>query len=147
MSLNAGYVMSNEQVALGAEGPDSTPIWIFPGDNPTNGIISTQQSLTVKAGWTITGPLATLMAGCKYRCQVLLEKMGPAEANPGVFTTLVPHNPVVGPQNYTANITIPAGLSEGVYRVVCSFNALGPTGNPIAVAGFSDLGFIQVFPN
>ena len=147
VSLSAGYAISNEQVLFGAEGPDSNPIWTFPGDSPTNGIISTDQSLTIQAKWTVAGPLSTLMTGCKYRCQILLEKMGPAEAAPGIFTTVVPHVPVVGPQNYTANIVIPAGLSDGVYRVVLSFNALSPVNAPLPIAGFGDLGFIQVFAN
>lgn len=147
VNLNPTLQITNTNVQLGAEGPDSTPIWLLPGSNPTNSIISTHQTLTVNASWTVTGPLATIMtSACRYRCQILLEKMGPAEALPGIFTTQVNHIVGFGPQNYNAAITIPQ-LSEGVYRVVFSFNLLGPSGAPLPVAGFDDLGFIQVFPN
>jgi hypothetical protein len=147
VNLNAGFQILNENVRLGAEGPDGSPIWTFPGDTPTNRILSTDQSLRVNVKWTTQGPLATLMGNCKYVCRVFLEQMGQNEASPGVYTAVVNHVPVVGPQNYTATITIPAGLQEGVYRIVFSLNMLGATGNPIPVAGFADLGFLQVFPN
>ena len=147
INLNSGFQILNENVRLGAESPDGTPIWTFPGDTPTNRILSTDQSLRVVVKWTTQGPLATLMGNCKYVCRVFLEQMGPNEAAPGTFSTVVNHIPVVGPQNYTANITVPAGLQEGVYRIVFSLNMLDATGNPIPVAGFADLGFLQVFGN
>ncbi len=147
IELNAGFQILNENVTLGAESADGTPIWTFAGDTPTNRILSTDQSLRVNVSWTTQGPLATLMGGCKYVCRIFLEQMGQNEANPGVYTSVVNHIPVVGPTAYSPFITIPAGLQEGVYRVVFSLNMLGPTNNPIPVAGFADLGFLQVFSN
>lgn len=147
VNLNAGFQIQNENVVLGAEGPDGSPIWTFPGDNPTNRIISTDQSLNVRADWTTVGALATLMGGCKYVCRLFLEQMGQSEAAPGVYQSVVNHIPVVGPQPYSAPINIPAGLQPGVYRLVFSLNMLDAAGNPIPVAGFADLGFLQVFGN
>ena len=147
VNLNAGFQILNENVRLGAESNDGSPIWTFPGDTPTNRILSTDQSLRVEAKWTTQGPLATLMGNCKYVCRVFLEQMGQDEASPGTYSTVVNHIPVVGPQNYSAIIVIPRGLSEGVYRMVFSLNMLGASGNPIPVAGFADLGFLQVFNN
>lgn len=147
VNLNAGFQILNESVRLGAETNDGAPIWTFPGDNPTNQIISTDQGLRVEVKWTTQGALATLMGNCKYVCRVFLEQMGQNEANPGVYKTIVTHIPVVGPQNYSATISVPAGLQEGVYRLVFSLNMLDPNNQPIPVAGFSDLGFLQVFGN
>ncbi|TNE57171.1 MAG: hypothetical protein EP344_11490 [Bacteroidetes bacterium] len=147
VNLNAGFQILNENVRLGAESADGTPIWTFPGDTPTNRILSTDQSLRVEVKWRTQGPLATLMGNCKYVCRVFLEQMGPSEAAPGVYTTVVNHIPVVGPHDYNATINIPAGLSEGVYRIVFSLNMLDATNDPIPVAGFADLGFLQVFGN
>lgn len=147
VNLSSGFQILNEKVNLGAEGPDGNPIWTFPGDNPSNRIISTDQTLSIKAEWTTKGPLATLMGNCKYVCRIFLEQMGQNEASPGVYQAVVNHVPVVGPQCYAARIVIPSGLQEGVYRLVFSFNMLDSTGNPIPVAGFADLGFLQVFGN
>lgn len=148
VNLNAGFQILNENVRLGAESADGSPIWTFPGDSPTNRIISTDQSLRVEVKWTTQGPLATLMGNCKYVCRVFLEQMGHDEATPGTYSTVVNHIPVVGPQNYAATIVVPqGGLQEGVYRMVFSLNMLSAAGTPIPVAGFADLGFLQVFAN
>ena len=147
INLNSGLQILNERVSLGAESADGNPIWTFPGDSPTNRIISNEQSLKVEINWTTRGPLATLMGNCKYVCRVFLEQMGHAEANPGVYQSVVNHIPVFGPQNYATTIVVPAGLPAGVYRLVFSLNMLDATGDPIPVAGFADLGFLQVFAN
>lgn len=147
IDLNAGFQISNGNVSLGAESDDNTPIWEFTGDTPTNRILSTDQGLRVDVSWTTFGPYASLMGGCKYVCRIFLEQMGQNEANPGVYTSIVNHVPVVGPQNYSTYVSVPAGLQEGVYRIVFSLNMLGPTNNPFPVAGFRDLGFLQIFAN
>ncbi|MBK6931286.1 MAG: hypothetical protein IPH12_10635 [Saprospirales bacterium] len=147
VNLNAGFIVSNTGVRLGAESDDVNAIWQFTGDNPTNRMVSTDQSLVVDVEWTVEGPMASLMGNCKYICRLFLEQMGPGEAAPGFYQTQVNHIPVNGPTNYTAQISIPQGLSEGVYRVVFSFNMLDPNNNPFPVAGFEDLGFLQVFGN
>lgn len=147
VNLNAGFQVTNESVRLGAESNDNTAIWTFTGDTPTNRIISNDQSLRIEAEWTTQGAMASLMGNCKYVCRVFLEQMGQNEAAPGVYQSIVNHVPVVGPHNYATSITIPAGLGAGVYRLVFSINMLDPNGNPIPVAGFEDLGFLQVFAN
>jgi hypothetical protein len=147
VNLNGSFLVTNEKVSLGAEGPDSTAPWIFAGDNPTNRMISTQQTLNVQANWTVSGAFASLLGGCKYSCKVFLEQMGGSEAAPGVYSANVNHITAATPTNYTANILIPAGLDPGVYRLVFTFNMLSPTNAPVPVAGFTDLNLIQVFAN
>ncbi len=144
VNLSAGFNVTNFNVALGNEAPDATPVWTFPGDTPTNRILSDDQSLRIDAQWTVQGPVAALMGNCKYLCRVFLEQMGAGEAFPGNYQTLVNHVPVVGPVNYTAHVTIPP-IPAGVYRIVFTLTMLGPSNNHLPVAGFVDLGFLQVF--
>jgi hypothetical protein len=144
-STSALFNISAGVANLGAESNDVTPVWVDLGQNPTNRIITNDQSLTVNAQWTANGAFHLILGASgvsKWECNVYLEAMGNAEAFPGRYTTNV--SLVNSATNtYNTAITIPAGLAAGLYRVVYSMTIKHGTLN-IPFGGFSDLGFIQV---
>jgi hypothetical protein len=138
----------NADVTLVAEGPDASGM-SYAGDNPTNQLISEAQSLTVSFAWTVSGIIRQFTA-IAYRPTVFIEKMGVGESATDFAVTLnapISLTPFV-PQNHAANVTIPSGLSAGLYRITACLTCKTIPGNVnLPSAGFMDLGFVQVYPN
>ena len=118
---------------------------------PINDIIQTDQDVTVIVDWQVSGSLAGIICG-EYVTTVYCERMGKGEVTNDDCFAVVPHVSTSKTQPYEAIVTIPKNtLDAGVYRLVVAINfrttpaAKGMNSMPIPVAGFCDLGLIQVY--
>lgn len=146
--VSGGFKISSGSYAIMTESKDLGGL--FPADAPfdpslTNRLIQTDQGVTVKLKWTVTGGLAVLIAG-KWSYKVIFEKMGGDEF-PGEFSGTTPFVAALT-NTYNVSVAVPANqLTEGVYRVIAIVNLEGPAPANVKapVAAFADLGLIQVY--
>lgn len=145
VKLTNAFKIKATQLAVVTEGDDVIGMWpVNPGDTPMNDIIQADQDLMVKAAWSVSGALASIVCG-EYITTVYCERMGKLEVNED-FSVKVPHVQTAACTNYSATITIPKNtLGEGVYRLVVAINFRSEKDLPIPVAGFCDLGLMQVY--
>jgi hypothetical protein len=139
---SAFFNIFNSDVTLISEGNDSTGPFTYAGDNPTNQLISADQDVTARITWN-AGGLIPAMSKLDYTVTLYVDG---AVAD----TKVVTGGPLglSSPASYTADVIMPSGLSVGVHRltVTLTVKVNGPGGLNLPVAGFQDLGSIQVYP-
>ena len=147
-SKPVGYFnLLTPQVNWVNEGSDSSGVFQYPGEGPTNQLISEQETLTVNFSWSISGVMH-IISDVEAKLQVFLECMGSAEASPGVYSTSVLMPMGGGTASFSSNVTIPVGLPVALYRLSATLTCKAmPSGLYLPSAAFIDLGFIQVYPN
>lgn len=145
-NIAAGFSIKNGSFAIMTEGADTGGVFPAPGPfdpTQTNRFIQTDQSSTIKLGWTVQGGLALLMSGT-WKCKVILEKMGGGESA-NEFSANTPFVSALS-HDYKVAINIPANsVEEGVYRLLAVVNLVGPSGANAPVVAFADLGLIQFY--
>ena len=120
----------------------------FPAPGPfspdeSNMFIQTDQDLLVNFKWTASGAIFLFLSGI-WKCTVYLEPMGGGGSpiTPQFATTPVITGKISS--DYDVNVQIPAIKKEGVYRVVATITLQGG-GTQLPVAGFAEIGLIQVY--
>lgn len=152
VAFNAGFNVSPWSFSFLDEMPDTST---GPGDWPsagphhpsrTNRVVQSDQEMHGHFRWRASGNLHLLLNNtCEWICSVYFEQMGSGESRPGNFETVVDLTGGFS-NNYVATVKIPAGLSQGIYRVVTAVNLRQKGSNmPLPVAGFEDEGFIQIY--
>ena len=110
----------------------------------TNRLIQYDQFWTVGFSWIVNGPLACLLEGGYWKCEVLFEHMGGGESyyQPEVIVD------DLGRSGYQYNSEIevkPKSLRPGVYRVICCLQYCLKNGSPGPFCGFEDKGLIKIY--
>lgn len=136
-------------VARYSEGP-STNLW--PGVNPPERIIQRDQTIDFSVSFDVSGLMQSLLAGCKWRVNLYLERYGVQEfALPAAVSqsirVITPGEATPAAATYNVVFpTIPANtIPEGVYDVVCMVRLLNPGNLPLPVAMFGDFATIEVY--
>ncbi len=146
-----GHVVSSESPS-----PNFTP-----GNLGNNRLIQADQDVSFKFDWSVRGYFAHIIdPNSKWRLELLLERMGPAEfaipAGLGVKTLTYGSGVHVGSGvnqqiNYpgvsgSTTITIPGGtIPEGIYEVVAVLRLQEPSGAPCFLAAFAEFGKMDVY--
>lgn len=119
----------------------------FPAPGPfapaeSNMFIQTDQDLLVNFKWTASGAIFLFLSGT-WKCTVYLEQMGGSTlVTPQFGTTPVITGKISS--DYKVDVQIPSIKKEGVYRVVATITLQGG-GTQLPVAGFAEIGLIQVY--
>lgn len=110
----------------------------------TNGMIQYDQPWCVEFKWGVYGPLACLLKGGYWKCEILFEQMGGGETRLTLDSSTLDLG--VPGQEYESLINVQArSLRPGVYRVVCCLQYCFENGKPGPIAGFEDKGLIKIF--
>ncbi|MFN7115201.1 MAG: hypothetical protein ACK4TA_00285 [Saprospiraceae bacterium] len=121
----------------------------FPAPGPfapaqSNMFVQTDQPLAVTFDWTASGAIFLFLAGT-WKCTVYLEMMGGGEyPHPPASATTAVSTGVIS-AGYKVDVNIPPITQEGLYRVVATITLQGPGGMMLPVAGFAEIGLIQVY--
>jgi hypothetical protein len=117
----------------------------WPADFTNDRLIQVEQGLHFHFKWSVSGPLVPILRNdLKWKVQVFLEKWGESETPVSPAAT-VNFNSAAGFQ-YNTLVNIPANtLNEGVYDVVAVIRLYTAAGNPLPVAGFVEMGKIQMY--
>ena len=129
------------------------PVGTFPFASPPVNIIHADQELYIDFSCRCEGFLPQFFGlPGHWHLTVMFEKMGPGES-PANRTAVVP-GPMT-PGNWTHTITIPSGIlaplapapetGQNAYRVVVTMIYHNPANTATIVAGFADLGLLQVY--
>ncbi len=114
----------------------------------TNKIVQTDQRMHCHIYWNAEGNLHDLLDGvAEWRCRIYFEKWGSNEHTPGFYEKIIPIK-AGGARgtNYAATITIPAQMTEGIVKPVCTVNLQTIVGKkPLPVAGFEEAEFLQFY--
>jgi hypothetical protein len=140
---SALFNLFNASVCLLNETDDASGPFQYAGDQPTNFLISEEQKLKVQVDWSVGG-LIPAISKLDYTAILYIDG---TEIDRQVVTA-GPINPNVA-DNYSTTLTMRAGLPVGVHRmtVTLTVKVNGPGGFNLPVAGFQDLGNIQVYPS
>lgn len=117
--------------------------------NPVT-ILEADKDFIVHIRWSVSGPLAPLVAG-SWNVNVFFESIGPGPELKLPNTTLtIPLTPSFGVNSYDASVTIPANTLQGVdttvpYKMVATVTYRLPNGRPGPMAGFVESPVIQVY--
>jgi hypothetical protein len=122
------------------------------GVTPPTNVISFAQAFGVHMEWQLCGFLAPYLPG-NWRVVLLMEKMGPGgepDVPPGGQTVAlsahVPCATAPGCICWTHDLNVTAGaVPAGTYHVVVSLTWEPATGTPGPMAGFADLGMLQIY--
>ena len=122
------------------EGPSTSGL---PSAPPVN-IIQTDQALRIHFVWRQNAPIARIIDGVwKYR--VYFEKMGAGEVPSDFPSSSTPFIQAVN-ASYSQVITVPANtLKPGVYKLVATLMLCGKGGAPTPIAGYDELGILEVY--
>ena len=123
------------------EGPSTSGL---PAVTPPVNIIQTDQALYVHFRWRQNAPIGPLISGTwKYR--VYFERMGSGEVPSDLPPSTTGFIPAVN-ANYSEVITIPANtLRPGVYKLVATLMLCGRRGTPTPLAGYDEIGILEVY--
>ncbi len=120
----------------------------FPAPPPfapsaSNMFVQTDQPLQVNFSWTASGAIFSFLTGT-WNCAVFLELLGGGGVNPAPATGTTA---VVTAFNnaYNVDVNLPAITAPGLYRVVATITLQGPTAIMLPIAGFTDIGILQVY--
>lgn len=121
-----------------ALGDPEMPLVVFP--QTSNNLFQEDQSVIVRVTWNSVLPGAAFLLGGTWNFEVVAEQVGGGAvtvALPGVI-------PAIG--TLTRNLSFGGGiLPVGLHRIILSMYWLDAGGNPRAIAGFVDMGIIQVY--
>jgi hypothetical protein len=138
----AFFNIFNANVIGQVEGDDTTGPFQYLGDSPTNCLVSADQALTVTAEWHVGG-LIPAMSKLDYTLTLFVD-------GAPVATSLVTAGPLAPgtTATYTSSVVMPSGSSVGVHglKMTLTVKVNGVGGLHLPVAGFQDLGNIQVYP-
>jgi hypothetical protein len=122
------------------------------GVAPTN-VINASQGFDAHLEWELCGAMVGILGG-NWHVRLLLESMGPDPEHvlPTPVGKTVPlSSGVPCPTNpnctcWTTNINVGAqGVAPGTYKPVIALTYVDTNGNPGPIAGFAELGMVQIY--
>ncbi|RME94748.1 MAG: hypothetical protein D6772_14175 [Bacteroidetes bacterium] len=144
VSAVALFNIFNAAVTGQVEGNDTIGPFVFPGDNPTNYMISQDQDLTITVDWTAAGVIPSL-APLDYTLTLYLDN------NPIATKT---HNaaaiaPPMASVNYSEKVVLPSGQAVGVHdlSITLTVRQHNSPNMHLPVAGHQRLGTLFIFAN
>lgn len=144
VNFNNSFNVTGPSIGLLSEGIDANPVWLAGAEATSNGLIHADQPLDITAKWSVDGALAGIIGG-DYTVTAYFENVA-VPASTVVLPGTTPHIQTTASQPYSVVINCPAnGLTPGLYRLVISITMKATSGLPLPVAGFGEIGLIQVF--
>ncbi len=151
LNVQADIRMREERGPI--SGLNVAPTGNFPFPSSPVNIIQADQQLYLNFSWRATGAIPThLCPDGHWHLTVLFEQMGPGEAPANVFydTPVSPMDDVPHQHTITvpANYFIPTGVHErgaNVYKVVATMVWHNKNNHVTPIAGFAEVGMLQVY--